>query len=226
MHGRAPKWNYYIETTGAQVQHVARGALPCVCIDACGRRDRKTTTYTHSTGMREISRRNRTNKTKMLWLRGWRELPCRPIAVGWSTELPARGDGETSLAASPWQDSLSSSSCCRLLYYNFARIGSGWRMALNCTPRQGQDISRTQSAACRRVGGCSIPARVHSTSWALMCALPPPPLESCRRIHTCSSLVSLPAASGCVRGHATKLRSGLAFAMWQCSSANTTGHRE
>ena len=93
--------------------------------------------------------------------------------------------------------------CCTVLYYNFARIGSGWRMALNCTPRQGQDISRTQSAACRRVDACSIPARVHSTSWALMCALPPPPLESCtlqysvhtlyycsdcRRIHTCSRL--------------------------------------
>ena len=53
-----------------------------------------------------------------------RELPCHPIAVGWSTELPARGDGETSLVASPWRDSLSSSPCCRLLYSTVLQLCS------------------------------------------------------------------------------------------------------
>ena len=39
------------------------------------RRDRKTTTCT---GMREISRCNRNNKTKMLWLRGRRRELVAP----------------------------------------------------------------------------------------------------------------------------------------------------
>ena len=246
MHGRAAKWNYYIETTGAQVQHVARGALPRVCIDACGRRDRKTTTYTHSTGMREISRRNRTNKTKMLWLRGLRLPPAGATMPPYRCRVVHR-------AACAWRR--GNLSCCEPMARFSIELTVLQAVVQYCTTTLlASAVDGAWPSTARLVKGRTFhaPNQQRAGGWTrapFLRAYTAPVGLSCVRyrlrrwspahystVYThcttvvtvdvyirAAGLVSLPAASGCVRGHATKLRSGLAFAMWQCSSANTTG---
>ena len=240
MHGRAAKWNYYIETTGAQVQHVARGALPRVCIDACGRRDRKTTTYTHSTGMREITVRIKLRCCgcggggDAAGPRRRRERPCRPIAVGWSTELPAGETGQPLLlrARGKILHRAHRVAGCGSTTLPASAVDGAWPS----TARLVKDRTFHAPNQQRAGGWARAPfLRPYTASVGLSCVRYrlrrwSPAQCTCTHCTTvvtvdvyirAAGLVSLPAASGCVRGHATKLRSGVAFAMWQCSSANT-----